>query len=60
MVVFADDSHFVGATVADGFVVALSESYELGFLGAEDALDGHVEIWNKVITKDKEFYAVLY
>ena len=60
MVVFADDSHFVGAAVADRFVVALAESDELGFLGAEDALDGHVEILNNVITKDKEFIAVLY
>lgn len=33
-VVFADDSHLVGAAVADRLVVALSHSDELGFLGA--------------------------
>jgi hypothetical protein len=42
-VIFTDDSHFIGAAVADRFVVALAKSDELDVVSAEDALKGHVE-----------------
>lgn len=37
-IILADNSHFVDASVTDGFVVALSNSDELGFLCAKDTL----------------------
>ena len=37
-VVFTDDSHFIDASVTDGFMVALSDSDELSFLCAKYTL----------------------
>lgn len=46
MVAFADDSHLVGAAVADGLVITLAHSDEVGLFGTEDAFDWHdVEIY---------------
>jgi len=41
LVVFADDSHFVDAAVADGLVVALADPDEVTLLGAEYTLNSH-------------------
>ena len=41
LVVFADDSHFVGAAVADGLVVALPDSDEVALFGAQYTLNWH-------------------
>lgn len=41
LIVLADNSHLIDAAIAHWFVVAFADSDELGFFGAEDALNCH-------------------